>query len=70
MIGDGNSLIRRPVITLPGRRSINSCPAWMLEKDATSPTATLEGIMLKTIIDAKEEQDVMSADIPNAFIQA
>ena len=30
----------------------------------------LESIMLTAVIDAHEEQDVMTADIPNAFIQA
>ena len=35
-----------------------------------SPTASTEGVMLTSVVDAKEEQDVMSADIPNAFIQA
>jgi hypothetical protein len=38
--------------------------------EATAPTASLESIMLTAIIDAKENRDVMSADIPNAFIQA
>jgi hypothetical protein len=38
--------------------------------EATAPTASLESIMLTAIIDAKENSDVMSADIPNAFIEA
>jgi hypothetical protein len=37
--------------------------------DSTSPTAALESIMLTAIVDAKEGRDVMSCDIPNAFIQ-
>jgi hypothetical protein len=40
------------------------------EKDAASPTAALESIMITGVIEAKEERDVMTCDIPNAFIQA
>ena len=32
--------------------------------------AALESIMLAAVIDAHEGQDIMCADIPNAFIQA
>ena len=35
-----------------------------------SPTASLESILLTAVIDAHEERDVMTCDIPNAFIQA
>ena len=42
---------------------------WITKEDSASPTATLEGIMLTLTIDAKEKRDVMSADVPNAFIQ-
>jgi hypothetical protein len=41
-----------------------------LRKDAASPTAALESIMITGVIKAKEERDVMTCDIPNAFIQA
>jgi hypothetical protein len=34
------------------------------------PTAALESIMTTGVIEAKEERDVMTCDIPNAFIQA
>ena len=37
--------------------------------DAASPTALLESIVLTAIIDTKEEQDVATIDISNAFIQ-
>jgi hypothetical protein len=43
---------------------------WVSKDDAASPTASLEGILLTSILDVKENRDVMSADIPNAFIQA
>ena len=42
---------------------------WITNEDSASPTATLEGIMLTLTIDAHENRDVMSADVPNAFIQ-
>jgi hypothetical protein len=37
--------------------------------DAASPTAAIESILLTAAIDAKEKRDVMTADIPNAFVQ-
>ena len=42
---------------------------WITKEDSASPTATLEGILLTVTIDAHENRDVMSADVPNAFIQ-
>ena len=42
---------------------------WLSKEDTTSPTASIEGILLTGVIDAKEGRDVMTADIPNAFIQ-
>ena len=42
---------------------------WITKEDSPSPTATLEGILLTLTIDAHENRDVMSADVPNAFIQ-
>ena len=42
---------------------------WMNKEDSASPTVLLESLMLTAIIDAKEECDVMSADVPNAVIQ-
>ena len=43
---------------------------WLSREDNASPTVALESIMLTAIVDAKEKRDVMTADIPNAFIQA
>jgi hypothetical protein len=34
-----------------------------------SPTVSQEAIFLKAMIDAHENRDVMSGDVPNAFIQ-
>jgi hypothetical protein len=38
-------------------------------KDDSSPTVTMESVLLSYIIDAKEERDVAVVDILNAFIQ-
>ena len=38
-------------------------------QEATSPTVLLESILITGVIDAHEGRDVMSADVPNAFIQ-
>ena len=42
---------------------------WLSRKDTASPTASLEGIELTITVDAYEQRDVMSMDVPNAFIQ-
>ena len=42
---------------------------WITKEDSASPTATLEGILWTLTIDAYDNRDVMSADVPNAFIQ-
>jgi hypothetical protein len=43
---------------------------WLSREDSASPTAALQSIMLTAVIDAHEGCDVMTCDIPNAFIQA
>jgi len=42
---------------------------WLSTEDTASPTASHEGICSTCVIDAHEERDIMSVDIPNAFIQ-
>ena len=42
---------------------------WLTREDSASPAAAHESIMLAAIINAKEGQDVMCADLPNALIQ-
>ena len=42
---------------------------WLTREETSSPTASQEGIMTTCVIDAHEERDMMSLDIPNAFIQ-
>jgi hypothetical protein len=57
--------------SIKGRIVYNGKPTreWLSRIDLTSPTAALESIMLTAIVDAKEGRDVMTCDIPNAFIQ-
>ena len=42
---------------------------WLNREDSTSPTASLESLLLTATVDAHEGRDVLSADVPNAFIQ-
>ena len=42
---------------------------WMSKEDTRSPTVSLEGLMLTMCVDAKEGRDIMTADVPNAFVQ-
>jgi hypothetical protein len=58
--------------SVKGRMVYNSKSTreWLYWEDAASPTAALESIMITGVIEAKEERDVMTCDIPNAFIQA
>ena len=43
---------------------------WVSYEDTSSPTVAMESITLTTVVDTKEKQDVVTVDIPNAFIQA
>ena len=43
--------------------------AYIAQEDVSSPTATLEAIITTGVIDAKQRRDVMTLDIPNAFVQ-
>jgi hypothetical protein len=58
--------------TIKGRMVYNGKPTreWLNKEDVASPTASLEAIILTCVIDSYENRDVMTADIPNAFIQA
>ena len=37
--------------------------------DASSPTVSLESVLLTSVIDAEERREVATIDIPNAFVQ-
>ena len=43
---------------------------WISREDKSSPTVLTESLMLTCAVDAAEGRDVMSLDIPNAYIQA
>ncbi|CAJ1948833.1 unnamed protein product [Cylindrotheca closterium] len=47
----------------------NGTREWLLREDTASPTASQEAITTTGVIDAQEGRDVMTLDIPNAFIQ-
>ena len=57
---------------IKGRMVYNGKPTreWLSREDSASPTASLESIFITITIDAHEFRDMMSADVPNAFIQA
>ena len=42
---------------------------YMERDEAASPTAMTESILITAVIDAKQNRDVMTADIPNTFVQ-
>jgi hypothetical protein len=58
--------------SVKGRMVYNRKPTreWLSQEDAARPTATLESILITGVIEAKEERDVMTCNIPNTFIQA
>ena len=41
----------------------------MSKDEATSPTAATESIMLTGVIEAKQGRDIITLDVPNAFVQ-
>ena len=58
--------------TTKGRLAYNGKPTrtWISREEASSLTVSQEGIFLTSTIDANERRDIMSVDIPNAYIQA
>ena len=57
--------------TIKGRTVYNGKPTreWLNKEDSASPTASLDSILLTAMIDAHENRDIMTTDVPNAFIQ-
>ena len=43
---------------------------WISRKDKSSPTVLAESLMLTCAVDAFKKRDIMTLDIPNAYIQA
>ena len=64
-------LIEKRDGTVKGRTCANgSTQREYTDRDeAASPTAMTESIIITGVIDAKQHRDVMTADIPNAFVQ-
>ena len=58
--------------TIKGRSVYNEKPTrnWLSREDVTSPTSRIESIMTTAVIDAHEQRDIETIDIPNTFIQA
>ena len=54
-----------------GHMACNGKPTrdWLTKEDTSSPTVGLDSSFFTSVIDVKEKQDVMTADVPNAFIQ-
>ena len=57
--------------TIKARTVYNGKPTrvWQNKEDSRSPTVSLNGLMLTMCVDASEDRDVMSLDVPNAFVQ-
>ena len=43
--------------------------AYISREEASSPTAASEAIITTGVIDAKQRRDIMTNDVPNAFVQ-
>ena len=65
-------LTRKRDDSIKGRMVYNGKPTrgWIDREDAASPTVSQESLFILVAIDAKEGRDVMSGNVPNAFIQA
>ena len=57
--------------TIKGRMVYNGKPTreLMSKADSASPTPTQESLMLTVTVDAHENRDIMTNDVPNAFVQ-
>jgi hypothetical protein len=47
----------------------SSQQSYIEKEEATSPTALTEAIMITAAIEADENRDIMTVDIPNALVQ-
>ena len=45
-------------------------PAYTAKEDASSPTVSIEAVMLSCLIDVMEQRDTATVDIPGSFMQA
>jgi hypothetical protein len=47
----------------------NKQQGYITKEDASSPTVSLEAVLLTCVVDANKNRDVANVDIPNAFVQ-
>ena len=64
-------LVQKKDDTIKGRTCANGSTQreYVNHEDTSSPTAATESILLTATIDAEEGRDIMTVDIPNAFVQ-
>ena len=57
--------------TIKGRTVYNGAPTRVYhdKNETRSPTVSLEGLMVSVCVDASQDRDVISLDVPNAFVQ-
>ena len=65
-------LTRKRDDSIKGHMVYNGKPTrgWIDREDAASPTVSQESLFVLAAIDVKEGCDVISGNVPNAFIQA
>ena len=58
-------------MSIKGRMVCNGAPTreWLGREESASPTAAQESTMSLAVVDAHERLDVMTSDVPNAFVQ-
>ena len=58
-----------------GRVKVRTCangssqPDYIPREDAVSPTASTDSVLITGVIETKQQRDIMTLDIPNAFVQ-
>ena len=64
-------LTRKKSGDVKGRLAYNGKPTrkWITKEEKSSPTVLTDSIMLTYAIDANQRRDIMTLDVPNAFIQ-
>ena len=65
------SLVEKRDGTVKGRTCANGSTQreYTEREEAASPTVMTESIIITGVIDAKQRRDILTADIPNAFVQ-
>ena len=65
-------LTRKKTGDVKGRLAFNGAPTrnWITSEDKSSPTVLNESLKLTCTVDAYQNRDVMSMDVPNAYLHA